>query len=190
MKRTTIQLALSIFLLSITIENAQAQAFTGLSAFKTLIKYEGQRYLMEEVYQIKSEDYDKLKIVKTIEETDASEGFLFVLTSYKFNDKRGAIITSFNSTSLSNDQYGFVNIHLGHNEYLDLYNTFKHLEKMSPEDDEHFLRKFNDRLIVDVNNQAEVLYFTLWVDYHNRHTFTTTKWDRAFKKYQKFVEQE
>lgn len=75
MKITTIQLTLSIILLSITIENAQAQAFTGLSAFKTLIKYEGQRYLMEEVYQIKSEDYDKLKIVKTIEETDASEGF-------------------------------------------------------------------------------------------------------------------
>lgn len=188
MKRKTLKLTLTVFVMMFTATSIQAQVFTGFSAFKTLIEYEGQRYLMEDVYQIQSENFDKLKIDKTIQEIDSDEGFMFVLTSYTFNGVSGVVITSFNSTSFSNSQHQFVNVHLTNTQYEALFNTFKELEKNSPQSDEHILRKFNDRLIADVNNEGEFINFTLWVDYYTRHTFTTEKWERAFKRYKKFTE--
>jgi len=181
-------ITLICFVILISEAKIDAQVFSGFSAFKDLIEYEGQRYLMENVYQINSEGFDKLKIDKTIKEVDSNEGFMFVLTSYTFNGKSGVVITSFNSTSFSNTQHQFVNVHLTNTQYEGLYNTFENLEKNNPANDEHILKKYNDRLIVDVNNEAGIIYFTLWVDNYSRHTFTTTKWDRAFKRYQKLIE--
>jgi len=184
--RTLIFVCLTIIIAK---TNLYAQVFTGFSAFTELIEYEGQRFLMEDIYQITSVDFDKLKIDKTINEIDADEGFMFVLTSYTFNGESGVVITSFNSTSFSNTQHQFVNVHLTSEEYEELYNTFKDLEKNEPKNYEHILKKYNNRLIVDVNNQEEITYFTLWVDYYSRHTFTMTKWDRAYKRYKKFIGQ-
>ena len=165
-----------------------AQTFQGLTAFKELIEYEGQRFLMDEVYDITKVDFDKLKIDKTIKEVDSDEGFMFVLASYVFNEKKGIVITSFSSRNFQNTKHNFVNVHLTDAEYRSLYNTFKELEKNQPNYDEHILRKFNERLISDANNEAGIIYFTLWVDTYNRHTFTPSKWDRAFKRYKKFTE--
>lgn len=179
---------LTCFVIIIAETKIEAQVFTGFSAFKELIEYEGQRYLMENIYQISSEGSDKLKIEKTIKEVDSKEGFMLVLTSYTFNGKSGVVITSFNSTSFSNTQHQFVNVHLTNTQYEELYNSFKKLEKYNPAYDEHILNKYNDRLIVDVNNDLGIVYFTLWVDNYSRHTFTPMKWDRAFKRHQKFTE--
>lgn len=187
MKRKILQLSIIIFFVISSINTIQAQVFTGFKAFKELIEYEGQRYLMENIYQIKTENYDKLKISKTIKEVDNDEGFMFVLTSYTFNGSSGVVITSFNSTNFSSKQQKFVNINLTHDQYIELYNTFNELEKIQTQNNEHILRKFNDRLIVDVNNEEGIIYYTLWID-NNRHTFTRQKWDRAIKKYKEFIE--
>lgn len=178
---------LAIVLLTTT-HATKAQTFKGFSAFKELIEYEGQRYLMENIYQITPDDFDILKIDKTIKEVDSDEGFMFVLTSYKFNDKSGVVITSFNSTNFSDTRHLFTNIHLTNDQYIALYNTFIELEKSNPKSNEHILRKYNDRLIVDINSEAGIVYFTLWVDTYSRHTFSTTKWDKAFKRHKKFLE--
>ena len=167
--------------------NLNAQVFSGIAAFKNIIEYEGQRFLMDEVYKITSTDFDKMKISKTITETDYTEGFMFVLTSYTFNGKSGVVITSFNSTNFQNSQLRFTNIHLTHLEYSDLVNAFESLAKNDTKADEHLLNRFNDRLILDVNNEAGSVYYTLWVDNYSRHTFMTTKWDRAFNLYNKFI---
>jgi len=177
-----------IFLSLIIVQtNIKAQVFTGFKAFSELIEYEGQRYLMENIYQVTTSDFDKLKIDKTIKEVDTDEGFMFVLTSYIFNENSGIVITSFNSTNFSNTQHLFTNVHLTDKQYRELYNTFINLEKKKPGIYEHILKKFNDRLIVDVNHIDGGIHYTLWVDYHNRHTFTKAKWDRAFKRYEKFT---
>ena len=57
-----------------------------------MIEFEGQRYLMNDIYKITSTDYDKLRIDKTIVDIDEQEGFMFVLTSYQFNEKSGIVI--------------------------------------------------------------------------------------------------
>jgi hypothetical protein len=166
----------------------QAQTFTGFSAFKTMMEYEGQRFLMEEVYKVKSEDYDRLKIDKTIQETDSDQGFLFVMTSYKFNEKTGVVFTSFNAANITNTAYKFVNVHLTKSEYEALYSTFRELAKEKPDLDEHILRTFSPRLIADVNNIAGNTNYSLWVDFNNRHTFSVDKWDRAYSRFLKFTE--
>ena len=181
-------LSLFVFITIGLLNSANAQVFTGFSAFEKVIEFEGQRFLMDNIYQIKTEDFDKLKIDKTITEIDSNEGFMFVLTSYIFNSKSGVVITSFNSTSFSNEEHQFVNIHLTHDEFRDLHNVFKELKEANPESGEHVLRKFNDRLIIDVNNIGGYDYFVLWVDNYSRHTFTTTKWDKAVRKHMKFIE--
>ena len=176
-----------IFLLTLFSQiTLKAQVFTGLTAFSKLIEYEGQRYLMEDIYEITSNDFDKLKIDKTIKEVDNDEGFMFVLTSYVFNGKSGVVITSFNSVNFSNTQRQFTNVHLTDKQYRELYNTFITFEKIKRDSYEHILKKFSSRLIVDIyfTNQ---LNYTLWVDYYSRHTFTKAKWDRAFDRYEKFT---
>lgn len=182
--RTIILICVSIIIAQ---TNLKAQVFTGFKAFSQLIEYEGQRYLMENIYQITTNDFDKLKIDKTIKEVDTDEGFMFVLTSYIFNGNSGIVITSFNSTNFSNTQHLFTNVHLTDKQYRELYNTFIILAKNTPTFYEHFLKKYSERLIADVNYTDGGIYYTLWVDYHNRHTFTKAKWDRAFKRYEKFI---
>ena len=180
---------LTSVLLIVANNSVKAQVFTGFTAFKELIEYEGQRYLMEDIYQITSDSFDKLKIDKTIKEVDNDEGFMFVLTSYVFNEKKGVVITSFNSTSFSNNRHQFVNVNLTNQQYEELYNLFKELGKNGLAYNEHILKKFNDRLIVDVSKDGGgIISYILWVDNYSRHTFSTTKWDRAHKRHLKFVE--
>ena len=176
-----------VLILSGISHNLNAQVFSGLGSFKNIIEYEGQRYLMEEVYKITSTDFDRLTISKTITETDYTEGFMFVLTSYIYNGKSGVVLTSFNSMNFQNSKLGFVNIHLSNEEYIDLYNSFNTLSENKLNIDDHLLRRFNDRLIIDANNDNGILYYTLWVD-SNRHTFLTTKWNKAFNLYNKYIE--
>ena len=78
---------ISLICLALTISktNLNAQVFRGVSAFKELIEYEGQRFLMEDVYTIQSDGFDSLRIERTIQEIDSDEGFKFVLTSMSFD---------------------------------------------------------------------------------------------------------
>ena len=180
-------LSVLIILLIIINTNLNAQVFQGFKAFKELIEYEGQRYLMDDIYEITSITFDQLKVDKRIKEVDSDEGFMFVLTSYVFNGKSGVVITSFNSTNFQNTKHQFTNVHLTDEEHTEVYNIFISLKENKPATDVHILKKYNERLIIDVNNQGGVLSYTLWVDTHSRHTFTQSKWDRAFKRYEKFV---
>ena len=174
---------------TILVSFSHAQVFAGFGAFEKLIEFEGQRYLMEEIYEIKSTDYDKLKLEKTIQEIDRDEGFMFVLTSYVFNQKSGVVITSFNSTNFGNTSYQFVNVHLTYNEYVLLHNAFLELEKNKLNSNEHVLRSFNDELIIDVHNEYNYILFSLWVNNNNRHTLTKSKWEKAFKRFNNFIEE-
>lgn len=172
---------------TIMIGFSHAQVFAGFGAFERIIEFEGQRYLMEEIYDIKTTEYDNLKIEKIIHKINKDEGFMFVLTSYVFNKKSGVVITSFNSTNFGNTNYEFINVHLTHNEYESLYNAFLELEKTKPKINEHSLRSFGDDLIIDVYNEWGANLFSLWVDNYSRHTFTQSKWEKAFTRHNKFI---
>jgi hypothetical protein len=187
MKANKLKQGLLLLILITTVNIIKAQN-RGLTPYKELIKVEGQRYLMENIYQIKKDNFDSLKIDKTIEEIDSDEGFLFVLTSYIFNEKSGVIITSFNNYDGKNELYQFVNVHLTHTEYENLHFRFKDFKTGGLNKNEHILNKYNDRLIVDINNKNGYIHYTLWVDNYSLHSFTTTKWDKAFKRYKKFIE--
>jgi len=166
----------------------KSQVFTGLNAFKEILEYEGQRFLMDEVYDIKASGFDRMKIDRTIIEVDSHEGFLLALVSYSFNGKTGVVITSFNGTNFQKTNYQFVNIHLSHEEFTDLNNSFLSLRENKIEKNEHLLKKFNNRLILDVNvSESGFGYYILWVDTYNRHSFTPKKWEKAFNRYNKFV---
>lgn len=181
------KLVLLIYVLALIVNKANAQNFKGFNAFKQLIEYEGQRYLMKEIHEITSENYDNLKIDKIIKEVDTAEGFMLVITSYVFNGRNGIVITSFNSTSFNDINYQFTNLHLTDKEYLNLYNTCISLGKENIAKNEHLLKKISNRLTVDINNVDGFIFYTLWVDTNNRHTFSKSKWEKAYKKHQKFI---
>lgn len=188
MKKNITQISATIFLVILSYNFAQAQVFEGFRAFKTLIEYEGQRYLMEDIYKITPTDFDLMTVEKTIKEVDNDEGFMFVLTSYTLNGNSGVVFTSFNATNFSKTNHLFTNVHLTHEEYQSLYNIFISLAGNPPKKNEHKLRRFNERLIADVHKD-EFVYYTLWVDTQNRHTFTPSKWDKAYSRYLKFIEE-
>lgn len=180
------KLVVIAFLVSVSVL-LKGQTFQGFDAFTALIEYEGQRWLMNEIYTVTLINYDKLKIEKTIVEKDSEQGFMFVLTSYVYNGNKGVVITSFNSVDFYNSKHYFTNIHLTDKEYTDLYNTFIEIDKHDLEENEHLLRAYNDRLIVDIHRINGFENYTLWVDINRRHTFTKSKWDKAYSRYQKFI---
>ena len=50
------------FAIIFSVSKLNAQVFAGFTAFKELIEYEGQRYLMNDIYHIASDGSDRLKI--------------------------------------------------------------------------------------------------------------------------------
>lgn len=190
MKQKLIFLLILISLFSIICRNLNAQVFSGFDAFKKIFEYEGQRFLMDEIYQIKSTGFDRMKIDRTIVEEDEHEGFLFTLTSYSYNGQMGVVITSFNATNFQKTNFQFVNIHLSHGEFIDLYNEFISLGKVKCVKGEHILKRFNERLLLDANiSEKGFVYYTLWVDNYSRHSFTPKKWETAFRRYKKFTKE-
>jgi hypothetical protein len=179
---------LAIFSIFFAQGETPAQVFSGFSAYRKLIEYEGQRYLMDDVYQIQSENYDHLKIKKLDEEIDLNEGFMFVLTSYVFNDKSGVVITSLNGVNFGLSKYNFVDVHLTSEEFENLNKVFQELGVPKLEREEHNLRRFNDRLIVDVKNEGGTIFYNLWVDTNNKHSFVIGDWERAVRLHRKFTE--
>jgi len=86
-----------VFILSLFSIASYPQVFKGLTSFKDAIEWEGQRFLMDEIYNISSESIDTLRIEKILRDVDSNDGFMIVVTSYTFNQKTGVVLTSFNS---------------------------------------------------------------------------------------------
>ena len=170
------------------INSSIAQNFSGEDAFIRIMEYEGQRFLMAEVFNVDSINYDTLRIEKNVIDIDGNEGFKIVITIYKFKGQSGVVITSFNSVSIDNKTHEFRNVHLSHNEYLKLNEMFIQLEKARPIGDQHLLKMFNNRLTCELIYDTGAFYYLLWVDNQNRHTFTTSKWNKAMQSYMKFIE--
>lgn len=165
------------------------QSFKGYSAFKKLIEFESQRFLMEEKLQISSSNFEELRIDKRIEEIDDMEGFMFVLTCYRFKETCGVVLTAFNSQNLSSTTYGFRNVHLAREEFIRLHDII--VGGLGINHDKggmQYVRRFNDRIIVDIYSNATGTFVTLWIDGLSRHTFTEEKWGRAHKRFQSFLE--
>jgi hypothetical protein len=172
-----------------------AQNFSGFNAWKTLIEYEGQRFLMYNVFNINEENSAKLKLTKSIQEIDDDEGFMIVFTSYQYGDNSGVVITAFNSQNHVNSNFGFININLNQSELMSLNQAILNQVEDVIVNDVHHLLKFNDRITVDVHctNQSQSTgekYYDiiLWIDGHTRHSFTPAKWNRALKKHQSFLQ--
>lgn len=185
-----------IYILLLISISATSQTFSGFNAWRKLIEFEGQRYLMSEVYNISKDSSSTLQIEKTIQEYDQNEGFMFVLTSYVFNGKTGVVITAFNSISLDNSHARFVNIHLSSAQFSSLNSQIEILKSNSSsggpmgqkKKEERVLKRFNDRIIIDVLNQGDGFYkYSIWIDTYSRHTFGDAKWEKAFKKHKRFI---
>lgn len=173
-----------------------AQTFTGaggsgFGAFKQLIEFESQRFLMTEVYHVSDSRFDQLVVEKTIQEIDETEGFMFVMTCYRFNGNTGVVLTAFNSKNLSNTAYGFRNVHLTSDAFQRLSALVAEGLKFDQSKKKvHHLKKYDERLTVDLSIIDVGVYVTLWVDGISRHTFSDEKWERANKRFMAFILEE
>ena len=167
------------------------QVFKGITSFKEAIEWEGQRYLMDEIYNISSESIDTLRIEKILRDVDSNTGFMIVVTSYTFNQKTGVVLTSFNSISFDNSKQIFRNVHLDSDEFNQLNKTILLLRSKSPYGDKHLISRFNNRIILDVKQPADRIYeYIIWIDNYCRHSFTESNWERAMKKHEKFINED
>ena len=183
MKKILFTIVVSIFIVGII----SGQTFKGLDWVKKFAEYEGQRFLMEDVLDLSSSEFEKFRIDKTIRENDKDEEFYFILTSYTFREKSGLIITSA-SYSMKNNIYSYVNVHLTDAEFRRLYSSFEDIYLKLLYEEEHYIKIFNDRIILDAERDNYYAFYTIWIDNNNRHSFTQSKWKKAFKRYNKFLE--
>lgn len=165
----------------------QAQVSTEVIPFEDLIEYEGQRYLMDEIYTISSNQIDELKTVQILNEVDLDDGFMFVMTSYLFNDNSGVVLTSFNGANYFKKEQYFRNIHLSSDEFNLLTKIYAELAEKKPRTGEHYLKAFNEQIIADVSYEVSDLIFILWIDKQNRNPVEQYKWERAYRKHRKFL---
>ena len=155
-----------------------------------MIEFEGQRYLMDDVYTISEDRISELTIEKTIKETDQNGGFLFVLTSYSFNGETGVVITSaVERLDVANTPKNyFKNIHYTTEEFNQLNTLVQQLLYQAVKYNTSYLQRFDEHIIVDVLKYSEEAYeISLWIDLDRRHMFTKSKWIEAVKRHKKFT---
>ena len=169
---------------------AYTQTFVGFKAAKRISEYQGQRFLMTEVYDITSAKIDELALKETFVHEDNDEGFIIKINSYKFNEKRGIAISSFFSQSFNGELNYYVNIHLSDNEFERLDRLINILMEKESEKPYHLLTRFNDRIVVDVkaNSNSSVPSIIIWVDNHSRHSFNKLQWKELIKQHNKFLD--
>lgn len=177
---------LLVFLLVGLSINSFSQVFTGLDAIKKLSEFEGQRYLMNEILEISSHNFDTLLISKSITETDSDEGFILTIINYIFKGKKGVVISSASKTSILLNEFEFRNIHFTEEEFISLNQKIRSVEEKGSEKNSHYLLKFNNRLTVDIAKNRKSYYCILWIDNSNRHSFTNFEWQYVYNNFISF----
>lgn len=164
-----------------------AQEFKGFDAFERAIEYEGQKFLLNS-FEITSTGYDLLKLDITAKEIDSQDGFMFVITSFVLNDEKGIVITAFRALDNNGQSINeFTNLLLTDLEYKQLNDSITKLgQTVIP--DVHLIQKFNTNIILEVKPQFDVMQYVFWINKNSRHSISAQKWERAFKRYSKFVE--
>lgn len=193
-RRLKYLISFSAVLVLLSLDNlVSAQQFSGFRPFKKLVEFESQRFLLSEVYEVPSESWSELKVEKIIEDYDMDYGFMFVLAFYTFQDKSGVVISSFRETVLApnmNSISKLVNVHLSEEEVVKMSSMLgdaqNALNKIEP-NEKTVVRRFNDRLILEMENTLDDFDPTviIWIDNSHRHSFSFSKWNRALRKYAK-----
>lgn len=165
------------------------------STMKSFIKLEGQRFLINNVYNLKSDKIDSLYLYHGIKDIDnyADYGFYLAIKFYSFNDKIGAVLTSFRRTSTNSE--GYLNIHLDQNEIDSLLEKSKVIYKMTNYDHKkannmfkHHMVKFNDKIYLDyVRIDFDNQQLNLWLSNGNFHVLNNWRWDQIRYGYEKFI---
>lgn len=180
------------------LESLNAQTFTGSqwTALKNLAEYEAQRYLMTEIVDISKEGPNKLQLEKVFQDYDSDAGFMFILTSYAFEEKSGVIITSMAKGAFLTEPINFFrHLHLTTDELNRLNDLLESIGKGAVvinssktkwgEPETQHLQVFNERLIVDVDIDPNFFTpdYSFWVDKMNRHKMTQKSWQKAVKRH-------
>ena len=181
------------FLAMLLSTNMLAQEFSGFRPFKRLIEFESQRYLLDEVHEVRSDKFHELKLEKIIQDYDDEYGFMFVLASYTFDEFSGVVISSFRPVLVGSNMNSIdklVNIHLNDNDLVEitnLYNQASNAKNLNTSEGISLVRRFNNRVMVEVEFIGEGYQpnLILWIDNHHRHSISSTKWFRAIKKHAK-----
>jgi len=172
------------------------QSWEGFNALKKMIEFEGQSFLMDEVLEISNTQEDKFNITKIWRHRDQSEGFELVISSYRFNDDSGVVLTSFaeNVHYLGGSKINyFINIHLSSLELSQLNEVVTRVltNSINFNKNDQLLRKFSERLTVDISsiqsNWNDPIV-SLWIDNERRHTLTKTQWQVMFSKHERYLE--
>lgn len=154
---------------------------------KGMLEYEGQRYLMEEVYDISTEEFEWLRIEKLVVETDNfSGGFLFAITAYKYKGNKGVVLTSF--TPQSSNTSIFFNIHLTQEEFNSILDDFESGSKLKGYEIDHFVKRINEQIVIEIGMgiESEPIYI-FWINGIGRHKFGKIGFARMKKKYHDFM---
>ncbi len=165
-----------------------AQVFSGWKSFETLIEYEGQRFLMDNVYEVSSTNADTLIVEKLIKEVDSDEGFMFVLMAYKYNDNYGVVITTFSAQNFEKSIHKYRNVHLSYLQLSELNSKFEELAKQISQTHVQLYR-FNESMILETGDEGFGPYYRLWTHSESRHTFSDNKWQKAMGQFEKFMDE-
>ncbi len=172
------------------------QSWEGFNALEEMIEFEGQSFLMDEILEISNTQEDKFNITKIWRHRDQSEGFELVISSYRFNDDSGVVLTSFaekvHYLRGSEINY-FINIHLSSLELSQLNELVAILlsNSINYNKDDQLLRKFNERLTIEVSSVQSNWndpIVSVWIDNKRRHTLTKTQWQVMFSKHERYLE--
>ena len=187
---------LGIFLVSSSTLSAQTFFGTEWSVLKNLAEYESQRYLMSEIIELSNEKTGKLQLEKVFQDYDSDGGFIFLMTSYVYENKSGVVITSMARGAIVTEPMTFFrHLHLSTKELNDLNTLLEEMGETAVDvnssktrwgvPETQHLRVFNKRLIVDIDIDPNFFTpdYSFWIDIQNRHQMTYKSWKKAFKRH-------
>jgi len=194
MKKSIYTTLIAVLILSFNVANSQEH-----STIKKYAEWQAQRFLFDKLYKVSDNEVERVSIDKTIQDIDYGDGFGFIMTSYVYKEKSGAVFTSYNSmpsnqkTEYFDNAYNkFTNIHLTEEEVFRFFNIILELrdnaKKMDLTNDDHLLKKFNDRIVIDIAVKDDGgLNGQFWIDNYSRHDMYFTKVKLTIDKYERFL---
>ena len=178
---------LLIILACFSFTSISGQQFSGFRWAKRASEYEAQRFLMHDVYEVSSAEITELDIKQCGEYLNENEGFIFVLTAFRWKEQTGVVMTSLvmKNWGTNGEGFEFVNVMLTEKEYNNLNRTFAELAATKTRDNGHQILRFDNGFIAEYVNDINGKDVRLWIG-ENRHSFTIEGWNGFYKRFALF----
>ena len=154
------------------------------TAYKQVIEYEAQRYLIEEVLKVSNEEKVKMKIIEISRNIDTYSGNMFRMIAYSFEGKKGIVATAFNVLKFDKDRnIQFVSTNITPQEVEQINTFYSSIDAKSMDKNDFHIYNLNDEIVINIYKSYSNKKVELWLSELNKAEMSYRNWEQIYKEF-------